>query len=645
MRNILGGTYSSDDALSSYSSVREADLFVKGKQKHSIGDIILIAGKKHIVIEKDGKIAYKYYGSGQGAKAQLHFQEAKKKTPEEKFEDKMFQDIEQALKDNGASIDEYGYTFMKDLGGSTGAKLVIKDGVRYVKKTAASPEHLANEVRSLKYYEQMGVKVPKVKEYVKGKCVYVEFIEGKTLGQIYATEGANKWDAACKELSKNFAIDALMGNWDVVGLNYDNVIVNNEGTPVRVDVGGSLEYRAQGQKKTDSEWGDDAEVDIKNMLNKQINLQTASVFLSSAFNDSGEAAEAAVKAKLFELNPLPDFLQVTGSKQAEKLRKRFDNLKKSVIGASKQSKEKKEEGTAEINPDTTYTKAQYIDFFSKSRNGILNLIDGDSKSEKIVNETFDKLNRTMNITDGDVEWLEKNFQILINELPQIGSGQKFIGIDGDYKMHSSTVQQYAKDNYLTPLEVGAIIYHTGSDYQKTNKLLVDIIDNKDGGNVTFNDIESLQKTNIHTNEEMLARFGGDKYMRAYFLITKLMMRGINKALAAGGKNVTDKTTVCYRKFGGPGQVDELSKVFRKGQVVAQARASSKTYSDEGSYGKSSCKMMYLSKGLVVEPVSENSGEQEILFPPFHPMRVLFSEVNKDGKLQLVSNNVSNTFFN
>jgi hypothetical protein len=42
--------------------------------------------------------------------------------------------------------------------------------------------------------------------------------------------------------------DALLANWDVVGLNQDNVLWH-DGEPIRVDQGGTLEYRAQGQTK------------------------------------------------------------------------------------------------------------------------------------------------------------------------------------------------------------------------------------------------------------------------------------------------------------------------------------------------------------------------------------------------------------
>lgn len=46
-----------------------------------------------------------------------------------------------------------------------------------------------------------------------------------------------------------FAVDAWLGNWDVVGMSLDNLQIGPDGKAHRVDAGGSLEYRAQGAKK------------------------------------------------------------------------------------------------------------------------------------------------------------------------------------------------------------------------------------------------------------------------------------------------------------------------------------------------------------------------------------------------------------
>lgn len=73
-----------------------------------------------------------------------------------------------------------------------------------------------------------------------------------------------------------FGVDCWLANWDVVGLEYDNVLVDGDGNAVRIDLGGSILFRAQGKPKGDA-FGDVA-VEIVSMRQPEINPQAASVF-------------------------------------------------------------------------------------------------------------------------------------------------------------------------------------------------------------------------------------------------------------------------------------------------------------------------------------------------------------------------------
>jgi hypothetical protein len=53
---------------------------------------------------------------------------------------------------------------------------------------------------------------------------------------------------------ENFMVDAWLGNWDVVGTGYDNLLIIDGTRAVRIDVGGSMRFRAQGGIKTASQW-------------------------------------------------------------------------------------------------------------------------------------------------------------------------------------------------------------------------------------------------------------------------------------------------------------------------------------------------------------------------------------------------------
>lgn len=143
-----------------------------------------------------------------------------------------------------------GLRSVRSLGGSTGAVL-YKDsnGNMFVKKTGASREHAENEHEANKIYEAMGVRVPASKMY--DGYVLNKFIEGRTLNSLSSEER----EAAYAKLREDFVADAVLGNWDVIGLDEDNVIVDHKGKVWRIDNGGAMKYRAQGRPKG-SAWND-----------------------------------------------------------------------------------------------------------------------------------------------------------------------------------------------------------------------------------------------------------------------------------------------------------------------------------------------------------------------------------------------------
>lgn len=148
------------------------------------------------------------------------------------------------------------YRVVQKLGGSTGAeKVVDAKGKQYVRKFGASPEHVREEYAAEKLYRAAGVPVPASRlEKQDGKPVKLsEFINARPLG-VLAGEDRQKADAAVR---RHFAADALFGNWDVLGMDADNVLVTADGTVHRVDVGGSLRFRAQGGEKDFGEFPDE----------------------------------------------------------------------------------------------------------------------------------------------------------------------------------------------------------------------------------------------------------------------------------------------------------------------------------------------------------------------------------------------------
>ena len=168
---------------------------------------------------------------------------------------------------------------MKFLGGTTGAWLVAeKTGKRrqYVAKGGNSDAQIRSEFAANQLYRKAGVRVPKT-EFVGGEQVasYVgdrhyarplgDYLRRVGDGWEPVDETEIEWLEARDELREGFAVDAWLANWDVLGLDMDNVLVtanryvepkeeNLDVETYRVDNGGALAFRAMGSPKGEK-WG------------------------------------------------------------------------------------------------------------------------------------------------------------------------------------------------------------------------------------------------------------------------------------------------------------------------------------------------------------------------------------------------------
>lgn len=154
--------------------------------------------------------------------------------------------------EKGFPEDLDGLKRVKNLGGSTGAELVEDaSGRRFVLKKGNSREHIVEEFVAERAYRQLGVSVPRSTLYRDGSgdiWKLSEFVNGRELGALSKAELA----AIESQLTDGFAADALLSNWDVIGLSQDNVLIDGAGKVWRIDVGGSLRFRAQGAAKADT---------------------------------------------------------------------------------------------------------------------------------------------------------------------------------------------------------------------------------------------------------------------------------------------------------------------------------------------------------------------------------------------------------
>jgi SPP1 gp7 family putative phage head morphogenesis protein len=185
------------------------------------------------------------------------------------------------------------------LGGSTGADLVRdKNGRKWVRKMGASKGHIQSEADADALYAALGVPVPasRLHETEGALTKIAEHIEGVPLANKFTDPDVQK------KIQANFAADALLGNWDVIGMSADNIIVAKDGTPYRIDNGGALNYRAQGAEKRDTEW-DEHPTELWSMSNREnIGKQdaqgkAAQIFSQIPWMDAVGQMEKIVKSK------------------------------------------------------------------------------------------------------------------------------------------------------------------------------------------------------------------------------------------------------------------------------------------------------------------------------------------------------------
>lgn len=146
----------------------------------------------------------------------------------------------------------------KPAGGSNGAMFgESEDGRKwFVKSYRGDQNRVATELLANAIYRKVGVAVPEAGELSfdgKPALAYplVEGVPGGSKSGVRVTQPS-------RALAKDFMVDALLANWDVVGLEHDNLLWPEGTTPenwsigtpaTRLDQGGSLAYRAMGSKK------------------------------------------------------------------------------------------------------------------------------------------------------------------------------------------------------------------------------------------------------------------------------------------------------------------------------------------------------------------------------------------------------------
>lgn len=112
-------------------------------------------------------------------------------------------------------------------------------GRRFYVKRYENREQVRNEAVANRLYAAGGVNVPNTGLLREGDAVVgvaSEMVPGLTQG-------------VAPDAADGLIMDAWLANWDVVGLENDNLLVDTEGRSIRIDQGGALTTRSRGEPK------------------------------------------------------------------------------------------------------------------------------------------------------------------------------------------------------------------------------------------------------------------------------------------------------------------------------------------------------------------------------------------------------------
>ena len=230
--------------------------------------------------------------------------------------------VETPAKPNVANWDKVG----PQLGSNLGGTYEDPDGDIYYVKESKSLKHAENEALASAFYKELGVNAVDVR---------VGEADGapRTVSPIVSTTGETLADRLndrefIDKIGEDFAIDAWLGNYDVAGLVYDNIVVDNDGNPLRVDPGGALLFRARGAEKGDM-FGDSVG-EIDTLVDPDINPSASRVFGGMTEEQRKASAQKLLDITPQRIDQIVDSI-VTDPGMAEGLKDRLKKRRADVL--------------------------------------------------------------------------------------------------------------------------------------------------------------------------------------------------------------------------------------------------------------------------------------------------------------------------
>lgn len=210
-------------------------------------------------------------------------------------------------------------------GSNPGGVHVDHKGNKHYVKFYKDGEQAKTEALTGKIYNHMGIKTlnPEYRQ-INGKHAVVT-PWNKHLSQMHSHEFEKVNSHQAHQLGKMYHAAVLTNNWDVVGLEHDNIVKHKNGDLHSVDQGGAMHYRARGSSK---EYGSD--IPEHSSLRKP-SRPSGHVF-NSVFKRHPEAEHKSLDSvKNIDDNHVKGLFANSGLKNWKSLHKSFQSRKEALL--------------------------------------------------------------------------------------------------------------------------------------------------------------------------------------------------------------------------------------------------------------------------------------------------------------------------
>lgn len=541
-------------------------------------------------------------------------------------------------------------------GSNPGGKYKDAEGVEWYCKFPGNDDVAKSEVLAAKLYAAAGIAGQDAKLISK---------DGK-LGI------ASKWTEVSKlspaALAKadgaasGFAVDAWLGNWDVVGMEFDNLQVGPDGKAVRIDAGGSLEYRAQGGKKA---FGDQV-VEIDSLRDAKINKQSAAVFgklttadLTASVSKVLGVSDAKIHAIVYAFGPGND---------ADKLKMINTLIARKADLAQKFPKAKKEKKVKPFKAEKISAPPSFMNWggsgksgpsskeflnaaneqavqsiFAAAQTGSLDAVHGLSAA--IYNKESGEVTGSAPVLEHPSQHVKGYAQQAINEINYQLNPPKRFRFEGGHPLHSlnSAYPSHKGPLHTVVSKVGKFIL-LGEPGTISLETLALPKHTYQSGAISTSTFSPAAKKSLaampETQKQAIKSYTGSGYQKMNHSLWEGNPSGAAKsageALHALGHEITPGTVLSRKISVGGHDLDQILK--SSGKILQEPAIMSTSIRPSSWSGNVQLKMhvgpgvkgLWVGKGSVGgnSALSNHAGEDELILPP--NTRLLILSVKSNG---------------